>query len=201
MLSGIINAACEGSPARLPGSGPINDALAATTGVGARDEIEGMPLPALAGLGWPLIIPPCISATISDDRFALDRDPEIPLWQHADVRPLELGFSRKLDGDGAGWGEVALETGENLIERAKAGGEQTTAGADLAACLSAIRQVRRAGRAPDCRAARSTWPRSEALSGTGTVMGAKKSVSKRWLIFRVPMVRIRFPPARSLLQT
>ena len=99
-LSGIINAACEGSPARLPGSGPINDALAATTGVGARDEIEGMPLPALAGLGWPLIIPPCISATISDDRFALDRDPEIPLWQHADVRPLELGFSRKLDGDG-----------------------------------------------------------------------------------------------------
>ena len=49
--------------------------------------------------------------------FALDRDPEISLWQHANVRPLEL--------DGAGCGELARETGENLIERAKAASEQT----------------------------------------------------------------------------
>jgi hypothetical protein len=42
MLSGIINAACEGGPTRLPKAGDINDALAAATGIGARDEIEGM---------------------------------------------------------------------------------------------------------------------------------------------------------------
>jgi hypothetical protein len=42
MLSGIINAACEGGPANLPRSGPVNDALAAAAGIGARDEIEGM---------------------------------------------------------------------------------------------------------------------------------------------------------------
>jgi hypothetical protein len=42
MLDGIINAACEGGPAHLPRSGPINDALAAATGIGARDAIEGM---------------------------------------------------------------------------------------------------------------------------------------------------------------
>jgi hypothetical protein len=43
MLSGIINAACGGGPSHPPGSGEINDALAAVTGIGARDETEGMP--------------------------------------------------------------------------------------------------------------------------------------------------------------
>jgi hypothetical protein len=42
MLSGIINAACGGGPSHPPGSGEINDALAAVTGIGARDETEGM---------------------------------------------------------------------------------------------------------------------------------------------------------------
>ena len=42
MLDGIINAACNGSPAHPPGAEAINDALAAVTGIGARDEIEGM---------------------------------------------------------------------------------------------------------------------------------------------------------------
>src|SRR5690242_9646885 len=42
MLAGIINAACDGSPARPPGSDEINRTLAAVTGIGARDEIEGM---------------------------------------------------------------------------------------------------------------------------------------------------------------
>src|SRR5580692_9339740 len=42
MLSGIINAACGGEPSYPPGSGEINDALAAVTGIGARDETEGM---------------------------------------------------------------------------------------------------------------------------------------------------------------
>jgi hypothetical protein len=42
MLNGIINAACEGGPAHVPRSEHINDALAAATGIGARDEIEGM---------------------------------------------------------------------------------------------------------------------------------------------------------------
>lgn len=42
MLSGIINAACNGGPSHPPGSGDINDALAAVTGIGARDETEGM---------------------------------------------------------------------------------------------------------------------------------------------------------------
>jgi hypothetical protein len=42
MLSGIINAACDGGPSHSPGSGDINDALAAVTGIGARDETEGM---------------------------------------------------------------------------------------------------------------------------------------------------------------
>jgi hypothetical protein len=41
MLSGIINAACEGG-AGHDLAGHINDALAAATGIGARDEIEGM---------------------------------------------------------------------------------------------------------------------------------------------------------------
>jgi hypothetical protein len=39
-LSGIINAACGGGPSHPPGSGEINDALAAVTGIGARDETE-----------------------------------------------------------------------------------------------------------------------------------------------------------------
>ena len=38
MLSGVINVACK----REPESGEINDALAAVTGIGAGDEIEGM---------------------------------------------------------------------------------------------------------------------------------------------------------------
>ena len=42
MLSGIINAACDGGPANPPGAKAINDALAAVTGIGARDETEGM---------------------------------------------------------------------------------------------------------------------------------------------------------------
>ena len=42
MLNGIINAACDKRPGHLPGSGEINDALAAVTGIGARDETEGM---------------------------------------------------------------------------------------------------------------------------------------------------------------
>ena len=42
MLSGIINAACVGGPSHPPGSGDINDALAAVTGIAARDETEGM---------------------------------------------------------------------------------------------------------------------------------------------------------------
>jgi len=39
MLSGVINVACD---KREPESGEINDALAAVTGIGAGDEIEGM---------------------------------------------------------------------------------------------------------------------------------------------------------------
>jgi hypothetical protein len=42
MLNAIINAACDGGPAHPPGSEYINDALAAVTGIGARDETEGM---------------------------------------------------------------------------------------------------------------------------------------------------------------
>jgi hypothetical protein len=42
MLTGILNAACDGGPAHPPEAGDINDALAAVTGIGARDEIEGM---------------------------------------------------------------------------------------------------------------------------------------------------------------
>jgi hypothetical protein len=45
MLCGVINAACEGGPAHLPQSGDINAALAAMTGIGARDEIEGILAP------------------------------------------------------------------------------------------------------------------------------------------------------------
>jgi hypothetical protein len=42
----------------------------------------------------------------------------------ADIGPLELDIPRERDGDGAGRGETALETGEDLIERAKAAGKQ-----------------------------------------------------------------------------
>jgi hypothetical protein len=42
MLSAVINTACDGGPAHPPGSGDINNALAAVTGIGVRDEIEGM---------------------------------------------------------------------------------------------------------------------------------------------------------------
>jgi hypothetical protein len=49
---------------------------------------------------------------------------QVPLWQHADIWPFELDLSRERDGDGAGCSEIALEAGENLIERAKAAGEQ-----------------------------------------------------------------------------
>jgi hypothetical protein len=42
MLNGIVNAVCEGSPANPPSERQINQALAAVTGIGARDEIEGM---------------------------------------------------------------------------------------------------------------------------------------------------------------
>jgi hypothetical protein len=42
MLGNIINAACDGGPAHPPGSEDINRALAAVSGIGARDETEGM---------------------------------------------------------------------------------------------------------------------------------------------------------------
>jgi hypothetical protein len=43
MLTGLINAACDGGRAHPPGSEEINRALAAVSGVRARDEIEAMP--------------------------------------------------------------------------------------------------------------------------------------------------------------
>jgi hypothetical protein len=42
MLYGILNAACEGGSENPPSEQDINQALAAVTGIGARDEIEGM---------------------------------------------------------------------------------------------------------------------------------------------------------------
>jgi hypothetical protein len=42
MLYGIVNAACDGSPANPPSERDINQVLAAVTGIGAKDEIEGM---------------------------------------------------------------------------------------------------------------------------------------------------------------
>ena len=45
MLVNIINAACDGGSARPPGEEDINRALAAVSGIGARDEIEGMLAP------------------------------------------------------------------------------------------------------------------------------------------------------------
>src|SRR5215470_10615777 len=41
MLSSVINTACDGGPAHPPGSGDINNALAAVTGIGAHDEMRG----------------------------------------------------------------------------------------------------------------------------------------------------------------
>jgi hypothetical protein len=52
------------------------------------------------------------------------RDPEISLWQHADIRPLELDIAGKRNGDAARCGQIALETRENPIERAQTAGEQ-----------------------------------------------------------------------------
>jgi hypothetical protein len=42
MLTDIINAGSDRRQAGSPEAGDINDALAAVTGIGARDEIEGM---------------------------------------------------------------------------------------------------------------------------------------------------------------
>jgi hypothetical protein len=42
MLSAIIDAGADGNPSRPPGYEHINRALAAVTGIGAQDEIEGM---------------------------------------------------------------------------------------------------------------------------------------------------------------
>jgi hypothetical protein len=42
MLSGIINAGCDRRLAGSPEAGDINEALAAVTGIEARNEIEGM---------------------------------------------------------------------------------------------------------------------------------------------------------------
>jgi hypothetical protein len=42
MLTGILNAACEGGPNNPPSERDINRALAAVTGIGARDETEAM---------------------------------------------------------------------------------------------------------------------------------------------------------------
>jgi hypothetical protein len=42
MLGNIINAACDGGSARPSGHEDINRALATVTGIGARDEVEGM---------------------------------------------------------------------------------------------------------------------------------------------------------------
>jgi len=42
MLAGLLNAACDGGPSNPPSERSINQVLAAVTGVGARDEVEGM---------------------------------------------------------------------------------------------------------------------------------------------------------------
>jgi hypothetical protein len=42
MLRGIVEAGCDRSPANPPSERDINEALAAVTGIGAKDEIEGM---------------------------------------------------------------------------------------------------------------------------------------------------------------
>jgi hypothetical protein len=42
MLSGLLNAACDGGPSNSPSEQDINRVLAAVTGIGARDETEAM---------------------------------------------------------------------------------------------------------------------------------------------------------------
>jgi hypothetical protein len=42
MLSGLVNAACDGGPSNPPSAEAINRALAAVTGIGPRDETEAM---------------------------------------------------------------------------------------------------------------------------------------------------------------
>jgi hypothetical protein len=42
MLSGLLNTACDGGPSNPPSEQDINRALAAVTGIGARDETEAM---------------------------------------------------------------------------------------------------------------------------------------------------------------
>ena len=42
MLYGILNAACDASRGNPPSERDINQVLAAVTGIGAKDEIEGM---------------------------------------------------------------------------------------------------------------------------------------------------------------
>jgi hypothetical protein len=42
MLTGIVNSACDGGPSHPPTEQAINQALAAVTGIGARDEVEAM---------------------------------------------------------------------------------------------------------------------------------------------------------------
>src|SRR4051812_2964707 len=42
MLSGLVNAAVDGSPSNPPSVHAINRVLAAATGIGAHDEVEGM---------------------------------------------------------------------------------------------------------------------------------------------------------------
>ena len=42
MVSGLLNAACDGSASNPPSEQALNQALAAATAIGARDEIEGM---------------------------------------------------------------------------------------------------------------------------------------------------------------
>ena len=42
MLAGLLNAACDGSGENPPSERVINEILAAVTGIGAKDEIEGM---------------------------------------------------------------------------------------------------------------------------------------------------------------
>jgi len=42
MLTGLLNAACDGGPSNPPSERSLNQVLAAATGIGARDEVEGM---------------------------------------------------------------------------------------------------------------------------------------------------------------
>jgi hypothetical protein len=42
MLTGLLNAACDGGSSNPPSERALNQVLAAATGIGARDEVEGM---------------------------------------------------------------------------------------------------------------------------------------------------------------